>query len=214
MRNKVRLRHRFGWYTGRTSKTAGPVNSRRALVELLEARQFLAASSPLVVPGAFTHPSSPQLLLTIGNTTYFSADDGVHGNELWKTDGTVTGTSLVKDINPGPADSFPFNLTNVNGTLFFTADDGTHGTELWKSDGTTAGTVMVKDIATVKVTEPLYVPSYGSRPEQLTLVNGTLFFSANDGVHGRELWESDGTADGTVMVQDIALGTQYVTGMS
>ena len=90
--------------------------------------------------------SGIQELTNVNGTLFFAADDGVHGWELWKSDGTAAGTVMVKDIYPGSANSSPLYLTDVNGTLFFSADDDVHGYELWKSDGTAAGTVMVKDI--------------------------------------------------------------------
>jgi trimeric autotransporter adhesin len=82
----------------------------------------------------------------------------------------------------------------MDGNVYFaaTAADGT-ARELWKSNGTEAGTVMVKDIK----------PGASSSPSYITNVNGTLYFAANDGVHGTELWKSDGTEAGTVMVKDI-----------
>ena len=132
---------------------------------------------------------------------FFAADDGVHGDELWKSDGTGAGTVLVKDIDPGSSGSMPEELTDVNGVLYFTADDGVHGRELWRSDGTEAGTVLVADIRPGKS---------GGVPQDLTAVGGTLFFAANDGGHGDELWESDGTQTGTILVKDISSGKQFL----
>jgi len=74
-----------------------------------------------------------------------------------------------------------------------------NGDELWKSDGTSGGTVMVKDI----YPGDKYDDGF---PENLTNVNGTLYFTAYDGVNGEELWKSNGTDTGTVMVKDIWLG--------
>ena len=127
---------------------------------------------------------------------FFRVTDDDTGNELWKSDGTASGTVMVKDIRPGASGSFPDRLTDVAGTLFFRADDGTNGNELWKSDGTASGTVMVKDIR----------PFSSSFPDDLVAVNGELFFEANAGTNGSELWKSDGTATGTVLVKDIYPG--------
>ena len=70
---------------------------------------------------------------------FFGATDGVNGFELWKSDGTAAGTTLVKDINPGPSESFPGNFVDFSGALFLTANDGATGFELWRSDGTAGG---------------------------------------------------------------------------
>ena len=131
--------------------------------------------------------------VNISNTLYFAANDGTNGYELWKTDGTASGTVMVKDINSGSGSSFPGSLYAVGNTLYFRADDGTNGNELWKSDGTASGTVMVKDI---------WSGSYSSWMYHPTSIGNTLYFTATDGT-GNELWKSDGTASGTVMVKDI-----------
>ena len=154
----------------------------------------------------FPYGSSLGRLTNWNGTLFFSADDGVHGQELWKSDGTETGTVVVKDVGPGPASGIQFygSLPILNGNMYFSANDGDNGFELWKSDGTESGTVMVKDINLRPYSGPLgYNVSYGSRPQQLINVNGTLFFTADDGLHGTELWKSDGTEAGTMLVKDI-----------
>ncbi len=137
-------------------------------------------------------------LINVNGALFFTAFQPGTGRELWRSDGTVNGTTLVNDIKPGALGSAPQYLTNANGTLFFRADDGINGYELWKSDGTQNGTRSVKDILQ---------GSLSSLPDGLTNVNGTLFFSASDGIDGRELWKSDGTSMGTRIVKDIRPGS-------
>jgi ELWxxDGT repeat protein len=150
-------------------------------------------------------PTFPNDLTIVNGTLFFSASEGLNGDELWKTDGTTTGTVVVKNLAPGISSghvSAPSDLTSVNGELFFANGDTTGGYELWKSDGTTAGTVMVSGVFTAS-------------PTNLTNVNGELFFAADDGTHGTELWKSDGTTAGTTMVRDICpptTNTYYYTG--
>ncbi|MES1243509.1 MAG: ELWxxDGT repeat protein [Acidobacteriota bacterium] len=118
-----------------------------------------------------------------GGRVYFGASDPAHGDELWSTDGTPEGTALVKDIAPGLLGSFPRSLTVWNGRLWFRARDlggMAHGMELWSTDGTADGTQLVQDLSPG--------PSW-SLPQELTVAGGSLYFSAHDGEHGRELWE-------------------------
>jgi len=179
-------------------------NERSATVgEAAVSADSLAAQCP--VP---SKPSGdPGQLVDAGGTLFFTADDGIHGRELWKSDGTAAGTALVKDIDPDRYRYYDdlYDLTAVGGTLFFTVKDGTHGRELWKSNGTAAGTVLVKDINPND-------QQLGGGPKYLTAVGDTLFFTARDGTHGRELWRSNGTAAGTVLVKDITPGNSYYYG--
>lgn len=130
----------------------------------------------------------------ISDVLYFSRYTPEIGNELWRTDGSLKGTWLVKDIYPGEASSAPSGLLRFNDKIIFSADDGQHGRELWISDGTTAGTHLIKDIRK---------GLHSSKPMEVTVMNDVLYFSAADESHGEELWRSDGTAEGTFMVRDI-----------
>lgn len=146
--------------------------------------------------------------VNVNGTLYFEANDGVHGLELWKTDGTTGGTVMVKDINPGTEDGMVADIISMNGQAYFVANDGVHGSELWKTDGTESGTVMVKDIW----------PGLNKSGIRIGLVtalnaNGTLYFAADDGVAGLELWKSDGSEAGTVLVKDINPGV-YTSGFN
>jgi ELWxxDGT repeat protein len=122
--------------------------------------------------------SWPYKLTAFGDDVYFVASDDGNSFELWKSDGTLSGTVMLKDINPSSA-SYPDYLKVFAGNLYFAADDGVSGYELWKSDGTSSGTVRVGDINS----------NSGSSPSHLAASATTLFFSANDGTLGTELWK-------------------------
>lgn len=160
-----------------------------------------------VFPGSSS--SGATWLTNVNGTLFFRANDGTSGSELWKSDGTDPGTLLVKDLIPGASSSSPFHLTNVGGTLFFAATGpGGIGRELFKSDGTDAGTVLVKEICPGSCGGFTSLLQYNF----LVAVGGMLFFTADDGVNGRELWKSDGTGPGTAMVLDIMPGSAGVRG--
>lgn len=141
--------------------------------------------------------SWPAYFTTSNGSLYFLAEDGTHGQELWKTDGTPQGTMLVKDISPGLTSTSLGNFTSYNGKLFFTAYTSDYGDELWSTNGTDAGTIMVKDI------NHTISPANSSNPNGLTVMGGILYFFADDGVNGNQLWRSDGTDAGTSLVKSI-----------
>jgi ELWxxDGT repeat protein len=145
----------------------------------------------------------------------FPVSDLVGRSELWESDGTPGGTTLFKSFSPIAPDDIPVILIPyfgdfLNGSFgqslfqgnkfFFTGPTPSQGYELWLSDGTAGGTALVKDIFP-GVTSSLEstVPSY-------VYTTGALYFPANNGVNGQELWKSDGTNGGTTMVADIVTG--------
>ena len=117
----LRAYRRSGERPRRTAPAGGAARkrARRALcLEPLEGRALLSGVPELldnVNPG--TEGSSPELFTAVGGSVYFSADDGVTGRELWKTDGTAEGTVLVANITPGSANSNPGFITAANQRL-------------------------------------------------------------------------------------------------
>src|SRR5215216_2558457 len=157
-----------------------------------------------------TGSSAPDSVLRTKKWIYFQASTVKYGEELWKSDGTNSGTKVVKDIVPGPGDSGPEDIVSTAPrTTFFRAWDKHHGEELWKTDGTQRGTKLIKDInpdlppgARCKQGD-CGIPKGWSHPDTVTVMGEQVFFAADDGKHGVELWKSDGTNKGTKLVKDI-----------
>jgi ELWxxDGT repeat protein len=148
---------------------------------------------------------APAYMRNAGDLLYFAASDGPSGYVLWKSNGTAGGTAAVRTSEPNavfhkPGSPNYSQLAYVGGHVFFVANDA-----LWKSDGTDAGTVMLKDIR-------LDGAAFGPGPHPMLVVAGAnVYFVANDGIHGYELWKSDGTAEGTAMVADLSPGSSSGT---
>lgn len=133
--------------------------------------------------------NSIQELQNYNNKIYFAYDDGVHGQEPWVSDGTIAGTKILKDINPGITRSYPQNFTVANNKLFFIAN-WTNG--LYVTDGTEANTIVLKSNI---------VRSF-QLEKAMAVLNNFVYFTSDDGTgSGYGLWKSDGTVAGTTLVQ-------------
>src|SRR5688500_12434811 len=126
--------------------------------------------------------------------------------------------ALVADINastnPGlhgddPARWGP-GVFALNGTVVYRANDGDHGLEWWGTrtapDGSPAGAVMLRDIYPGAASPFTFAALEGRPGRRVGVAGGTLYFSANDGVSGHELWATDGTPAGTRLVADLRPG--------
>ncbi len=129
-----------------------------------------------------TSGSSPEDLVFVGTTLFFSAVDGTNGRELWKLPSPYTKAVMVKDIQPGYLSSDIDNITGFGNLVFFSAKDET-GVELWVSEPPydTYSTRRVADLN-----------EYGdSEPADLVPIGNAIFFTADDGYHGREIYRSE-----------------------
>jgi ELWxxDGT repeat protein len=123
--------------------------------------------------------------------------------ELWTTNGLQDAATPLSTLWPN-GDAAVSELTTVGTTVYFAACDPKVGRGLYKTDGTTV--TLVKDFLTPGggfATGPSNSCDPANGPSQLTEIHGRLYFVVDDGVHGLELWTSDGTTDGTRMVQDL-----------
>jgi len=176
-------------------------------------RQLMVDTSRIIIRDGVQNPFHQVHTYTpfsfLNNVMLFFADDGEHGTELWRTDGTQEGTFMVKDINTGSASSYAPSQTSSNPyRFFFPIGDGSkmlflarteeHGIEWHITDGTAEGTQLVVDLR-----EGSQIPNITN----ITAHNGKVYFSCSIPGSQRELWVSDGTAEGTKQLTSIRQGS-------
>ncbi|MBR8826407.1 MAG: VCBS repeat-containing protein [Gomphosphaeria aponina SAG 52.96 = DSM 107014] len=89
-----------------------------------------------------------------------------------------------------------------------TADTTSNGGETAFSEETRTAEINVNDLEEIKLVKDLRDGSKSSTPANLTNINNIIYFQANNGINGIELWKSDGSAAGTVVVKDIRDGSK------
>ncbi|HET9766503.1 MAG TPA: ELWxxDGT repeat protein, partial [Thermoanaerobaculia bacterium] len=168
--------------------------AERALWRVNAAGDGITQLDRFPVGGGFFEPGARGL--TVFQDHLYLVANGVAGLELWRSDGTVAGAHLVRDINPGPDGSGIGALTATSFGLFFSASDGIHGLELWRSDGTADGTRLVQDLLPGPV---------GSSPAVGVVAGTHLLIAATEEGVGREAWSLDLAAPRTCVASDTAL---------
>lgn len=125
--------------------------------------------------------------------------DGI-GQELYFSDGTEEGTYLVKDIWPGSGNTYAYNFVEVDGIAYFIANSPDGGTELWRTDASEEGTYQVTDLAEGEANGAYDLINFKNTIGQ---VNGNLIFGGSEADNEFEVYISDGTAEGTMLLADI-----------
>ena len=174
LRNRLTIRRSQTQQSRRRRSNQGA----NAGIEALESRELLAADATVlkdIFPGnASSLPSSVQQQTPsqpLNGWVYFNANDGTHGFELWRTDGTEANTQLFLDLTPGSGRSDPQNFMVANGKLFFTAAGG----NLYVTNGTTVGTMLRQPA------RPEHFNHLNRHPLQRTLEIGWIRSKHNSG---------------------------------
>ncbi|MEL6987203.1 MAG: T9SS type A sorting domain-containing protein [Bacteroidota bacterium] len=145
-----------------------------------------------------TSNSFPSLLNIIDNQFYFTANAQAYGIEIWRSDGTAEGTELFSDIRQGNIGSSPTYFESFGDGFIAYANARNEGFELHLVNAE-GGASLIKDINAGRA---------GSSSFAFFNVNDLIYFDATDNVYGKELWVSDGTNAGTIMLSDLYSGPE------
>jgi ELWxxDGT repeat protein len=120
---------------------------------------------------------------SLGSTLYFSADDGLHGQELWKSAGTQESTKMVADLSPGPLSTYPQILGSAGSYLYF-AVQGENAIDLWRTDQFDQVQRIISFSSAVQIV---------SGQKNVSSWKNILFFIVQETSNNFMLWETEGT---------------------
>jgi ELWxxDGT repeat protein len=148
----------------------------------------------------FPDPAVSQIV-PFGSGFVFVGTNATSGTELWQSDGSVNGTTLLVDLDPGAGSSFPSLPVVLGNKLIFVTHGYNKASTLWVSDGSAAGTQQLLSIPPASL-------STTSITVWSDIVGNQLFFSitqshiTSGGQLKMHLWRTDGTAQGTIMLRE------------
>lgn len=143
---------------------------------------------------------------TTNSTIFFPLKSRFLGNELWVSNGTSQGTHFLKDINTATKSSISYDFSEgrvINNNLYFASQEY-EDARLELTIANEKRAVFVKDSLPNSNREfPQYL---GRSPSLLADLGRGVLFSGLDSLHGQELWLTNSTNNGTVLLKDINLG--------
>ncbi len=161
--------------------------------QLLKRTDGTLASTSVIYDFGVSTGGEISLMKQVGPYLYFNNYRAT--DQLWRTDGTTVGTIMLHDF--GANGGVCSNIMDANGKAsVFNANFNNNTTELWMSDGSIVGTAVNTAFNAPYNTGMLY-PSN-------VLLGGFMYFTANDGTNGAELWKTNGTT--TSLLADINSG--------
>ncbi|MDH5232894.1 MAG: hypothetical protein OEY38_22800, partial [Gammaproteobacteria bacterium] len=145
------------------------------------------------------HPSRNSLWryypFVLNNRLYAKAYTLEYADEIWQSDGTANGTTLLKEIVPGKQRSFGEAFIVQDNVALFSVLDPNVGLELWMSDGSANGTRLLQDFNQT-------LNANGSDPGEVILLDNKKLFLSNHMFNGSNLMVSDGSRLGTQVLVD------------
>ena len=159
-------------------------------------------AQPLFVPVTFQ--DSPDLLTAVGDSLFFRAlTEATYG--LWVSDGTGAGTQRIATLEENGRTLQIDEMTAFGDELFFATSTSNNidGPDLWRSNGTPEGTSRWRTF----IAAPTFYFSTRGSDIELGVAGGNLYFTANGGGTGLELWRTDGTDEGTLQLHDLPVAS-------
>jgi ELWxxDGT repeat protein len=134
---------------------------------------------------------TPRGFAVLNGTFFFETNSLIYPTqsnlELWKTDGTSSGTSVVQAFDPR---DFISSFFDLNCAVYFIHNSNSGDqSDLWKIDGSDSEAVLVKT----------FKGSINHPPH----LDGVVVFMDNRSLEGEgdDLYKTDGTSDGTVVIK-------------
>ncbi len=139
--------------------------------------------------------SNPKILGDLNGKLIFMASTVTQGYELWISDGTDAGTSMLKDLSTDMSKSMiTGSKLVVDSLIYFSIHNSDNTNSLWRTNGTADGTI--------KLFESAAVTALAERSTLFAFKN-RVFFTGHDTLNGDELWVTDGTVQGTQLFCNI-----------